>query len=90
METVDTGLILRNLAVVGVILVILAALLIERAPGGGLRLSRRVELYREFWEFIQERKIWWMTPILLILGSLGIFIVMTEKSAIMPLIYAMF
>lgn len=86
----STPSLLPNLVVFGIILLILAALLIERKPGGGFRLSRRLELFQEFWEFIRERKLWWLTPILLIMASLGIFIVMTEKSAIMPLVYAMF
>lgn len=81
---------MREVVIVGVVVVILAAFLIEKKPGGGVRLSRRVVLFQEFWEFVRERKLWWMTPILLILALLGIFIVMTEKSVVLPFIYAVF
>ncbi|MFM7200175.1 MAG: DUF5989 family protein [Myxococcota bacterium] len=73
-----------------VVVVIVVGLFIERKPGGGFRLSRRLELLREFWTFIKEEKAWWMSPILLILITLGIFIVMAEKSSVMPLIYMLF
>lgn len=73
-----------------VVLVIVVGLFVEKKPGGGFRLSRRLELLKEFWSFIKEEKAWWMSPILLILISLGIFIVMAEKSVVMPLIYALF
>lgn len=69
---------------------VIAALFLEKNPAGGVRISRRITLLQEFWIFVRERKIWWMTPIMLILAFLGIFIVMTEKSVVIPLIYGMF
>ncbi len=76
--------------VIAVVVLVLLSFLVERKPGGGFRLSRRITLLQEFWIFIKERKIWWMTPILLILAFLGVFIILTEKSVVLPFIYAVF
>jgi hypothetical protein len=50
----------------------------------------KVALLREFWEFLKVRKKWWLGPIVLILLLLGIFIILTEGSALAPFIYAIF
>jgi len=76
--------------VIAIVVLVVASLFVEKKPGGGLRISRRITLLQEFWVFIKERKLWWMTPILLILAILGVFIVMTEKSIVLPFIYAVF
>ena len=74
------------LVAVGIMLV----LMIEKDPNGGVRFSRRGAILKEFWWFIRERKIWWMTPIVVILGILSVFIVLTEQSVVLPFIYAVF
>lgn len=80
-----------NGLVIGLIVVaVFLALLIEKKPGGGVRLSKRVGILKEFWWFVRERKIWWMTPIVIILGILSVFIVLTEQSVVLPFIYAVF
>ncbi len=76
--------------VIAVVVLILLSLLVEKDPAGGIRLSRKFTLLKEFWVFIKERKIWWMTPIVVILALLGVFIVLTEKSVVLPFIYAVF
>ena len=81
---------MKALIVVAVALLFVAILAIEKDPAGGLRLSRRMGILKEFWWFIRERKIWWMTPIVLILGILSVFIVLTEQSVVLPFIYAVF
>ncbi len=48
------------------------------------------ELAREFWLFLKIRKKWWLAPIVLILGFLGLLIVFTEGSALAPFIYTLF
>ena len=47
-------------------------------------------IVKEFFQFLREKKLWWITPIILILLFLVIIIVLTESSAIMPFIYAIF
>jgi hypothetical protein len=44
----------------------------------------------EFWVYMRIRKKWWLGPILLVLVLLGLFIVLTEGSAIAPFIYTLF
>ena len=44
----------------------------------------------EFWEFIRDRKKFWMIPILLCLGVFGGLLVLSQGSAVAPLIYTLF
>ena len=45
---------------------------------------------REFWEFLKERKLWWMTPIILTLLALSALIFFTAETAVAPFIYTLF
>lgn len=47
-------------------------------------------LFREFWDFLKHSKRWWLLPIVVIMVLLSVFIVLTESSAIFPMIYAIF
>lgn len=40
--------------------------------------------------FMKEEKLWWMSPILLMLLLVGSLLIVTQGSALAPLIYAMF
>lgn len=48
------------------------------------------ELAREFWLFLRIRKKWWLAPILLVLGLVGLLILGTQGSVIAPFIYTLF
>ncbi len=48
------------------------------------------ELAREFWLFLRVRKKWWLAPILLVLGLVGLLILGTQGSVIAPFIYTLF
>jgi len=50
----------------------------------------RVEILGEFFTFLKERKLWWLTPIIIVFVLLSLLIIITEKSVIAPLIYALF
>ena len=50
----------------------------------------KLEILREFWEFLKVRKKWWLTPIVLVLVLLGSLIVFTQGSALAPFIYTLF
>lgn len=50
----------------------------------------KLSILREFWNFLKVRKKWWLTPIIIFLILLGALIVLTEGSAIAPLIYTLF
>ena len=45
---------------------------------------------KEFWEFLRERKKYWLFPIILVLAIFGILIVLSQGSAIAPFIYTIF
>jgi len=50
----------------------------------------KLEILKEFWEFLKVRKKWWLAPILIVLILLGSLIVLTEGSAVAPFIYTLF
>ena len=45
---------------------------------------------KELIEFIKVRKKYWLIPIILALLTVGIFVVVTEGTAVAPFIYAIF
>jgi hypothetical protein len=51
--------------------------------------ERRPSFLVEFMDFLVNNKKWWLTPIILILLVLSLFIVLTN-TAIGPLIYVLF
>lgn len=53
-------------------------------------LLSRFALMAELWAFMRIRKKWWLGPILFFLVLLGMFIVLTEGSALAPFIYTLF
>lgn len=48
-----------------------------------------LSLVGEFWIFIKENKAWWMVPILLVLGGLGVLVIISSTGAA-PFIYTLF
>ena len=46
-------------------------------------------LVAEFLGFMAENKVWWMTPILLVLGLVGVLLVL-GATGVMPFIYTLF
>ncbi len=49
-----------------------------------------IDFLREFWEFLSERKKYWLLPIIIVLALFGILIVLSQGSAVAPFIYAIF
>ncbi|EEB78076.1 hypothetical protein GPB2148_2708 [marine gamma proteobacterium HTCC2148] len=49
-----------------------------------------LELIKDLWAFLKQRKKLWLAPIILILLVLGMLIVLTQGSAIAPFIYTLF
>ena len=45
---------------------------------------------REFWEFLKERKKYWLLPIIIVLALFGALIVLSQGSAVAPFIYTIF
>ena len=49
-----------------------------------------IEFFKEFWEFLRERKKYWLFPIILVLVIFGALIVLSQGSAVAPFIYTIF
>ena len=49
-----------------------------------------LDLLKDLWGFMRERKKLWMAPIIGIMLLLGILVVMTQGSAVAPFIYTLF
>ncbi len=49
-----------------------------------------LELIKDLWTFLKERKKLWMAPIILILLILGMLLVLTQGSALAPFVYTLF
>ena len=50
----------------------------------------KLGLIRELWSFMRVRKKWWLGPIMLMLGLLGMLVVLTQGTAVAPFIYTLF
>ena len=49
-----------------------------------------IDLLKDLWGFMRERKKFWLAPIVLILLLLGALIVFSQGSAVAPFIYTLF
>ena len=49
-----------------------------------------LELLKDLWAFMKERKKFWLAPIIIMLLLLGALLVLTQGSAIAPFIYTIF
>ena len=49
-----------------------------------------IDFLKEFWEFLTERKKYWLLPIIIVLALFGILIVLSQGTAVAPFIYTIF
>ncbi len=49
-----------------------------------------IDLLKDLWGFMRERKKFWLAPIIILLVLLGALIVLTQGSAVAPFIYTLF
>ena len=49
-----------------------------------------MELLKDLWLFMKERKKYWLAPVIIILLLLGLLIVFAGSSVIAPFIYTLF
>ena len=49
-----------------------------------------IDLLKDLWSFMRERKKFWMAPIIVVMLALGALIVLAEGSAVAPFIYTLF
>ncbi|MES2905690.1 MAG: DUF5989 family protein [Pseudomonadota bacterium] len=49
-----------------------------------------MSFFAEFWEFLRERKKFWLLPLIILMLIFGGLIVLTKGSAVAPFIYTIF
>ena len=49
-----------------------------------------MEFFKDLWDFMRERKKFWLAPIIIVLVLLGGHILLAEGTAVAPFIYTMF
>ena len=49
-----------------------------------------MEFLKEFWEFLKVRKKYWLFPFIIVLVLFGGLIILSQGSAVAPLIYTIF
>ena len=49
-----------------------------------------IDFLKEFLEFLNERKKYWLLPIIIVLALFGVLIVLSQGSAVAPFIYTIF
>ena len=49
-----------------------------------------LDLMRDLWGFMRERKKFWMTPLILVLILMGALVILAQFSAVAPFIYTLF
>lgn len=49
-----------------------------------------IDLLKDLWLFMRERKKFWLAPIIIMMVALGALLVLAQGSAIAPFIYTLF
>jgi hypothetical protein len=49
-----------------------------------------IDILKDLWAFLRERKKWWLLPVIIVLLLVGTFIVMTSGTAVAPFVYTLF
>jgi len=49
-----------------------------------------LELLRDLWDFMRERKKLWLAPLVLLLLAIGLFVIVSQHSVLGSLIYTLF
>jgi hypothetical protein len=49
-----------------------------------------VDFLKDLWDFMRERKKFWLAPVILVMVLLGALIVLSQGSAVAPFIYTLF
>jgi len=50
----------------------------------------KLNIFKEFFEFLRERKKWWLVPVVFFLILLGALVFISQGSSIAPFIYFLF
>jgi hypothetical protein len=58
--------------------------------GMAKKKSKNKNLLVELWAFLKVRKVWWLTPIIIMLLLVAILIIFGQSTAVSPFVYALF
>ena len=50
----------------------------------------KMQIAGEFWQFMKNHKKFWLLPIVIVLGLVGVLLVIAKSSTMAPFIYALF
>lgn len=53
-------------------------------------LETAIDFLKDLWGFLNERKKFWLAPLIIMLVLLGALIIFTQGSALAPFIYTLF
>ena len=49
-----------------------------------------IEFLQDLWQFMRQRKKFWLAPIILVMALLGALLIFAQGSAVAPFIYTLF
>ena len=49
-----------------------------------------MEFLKDLWQFLMERKKWWLLPMIIVLLFIGVLVVIGGSTAIGPFVYTLF
>jgi len=49
-----------------------------------------LDLLKDLWDFMRERKKFWLAPIIIVLALLSMLLILAQSSAVAPFIYTLF
>ncbi|OGR56385.1 MAG: hypothetical protein A3I11_04250 [Elusimicrobia bacterium RIFCSPLOWO2_02_FULL_39_32] len=53
-------------------------------------LKSRSKIIKDFLNFLWERKLWWLIPMVIVLLLIGFILIFSQGSAVAPFIYTLF
>lgn len=53
-------------------------------------MFERLSIFRDVWNFLWMRRMWWMLPLILIFVLLGFILVVAQGSPLAPFLYTIF
>lgn len=54
------------------------------------RMVSRLSTVRDLFSFLWQQRLWWLTPMMVVLVLLGLLLVFAQGSAVAPFIYTLF
>ncbi|MEA3448092.1 MAG: DUF5989 family protein [Bacteroidota bacterium] len=49
-----------------------------------------LETLKDLWQFLKERKLYWLAPVIIVIIIIGVLLIFGGSSAVAPFIYTIF